>query len=178
MAKRSPRLIFTEEERALPELERAVRKADRAAVKLEKAEAKIPKKAVKVKKRVVDSESGKVTTRLFFEEADKKRPPSRLAHAARKAPLDTVRSAVHRKLREEGGDNPGTEAANTLTETAERTWRIAESAHRSHAEKLPQSGQGGSRRRQSQSQGAEQTVRAGIRQGFQPLFPLAAEAGH
>ena len=135
MAKRSPRLIFTEEERALPELERAVRKADRAAVKLEKAEAKIPKKTVKVKKRVVDSESGKVTTRLFFEEADKKRPPSKLAHAARKAPLDTVRSAVHRKLREEGDDNPGTEAANTLTETAERTWRIVESAHRSHAEK-------------------------------------------
>ena len=135
MAKRSPRLIFTEEERALPELERAVRKADRAAVKLEKAEAKIPKKTVKVKKRVVDSESGKVTTRLFFEEADKKRPPSKLAHAARKAPLDTVRSTIHRKLREEGGDNPGTEAANTLTETAERTWRIAESAHRSHAEK-------------------------------------------
>lgn len=135
MAKRSPRLIFTEEERALPELERAVRRADRAAVKLEKAEAKIPKKTVKVKKRVVDAESGKVTTRLFFEEADKKRPPSRLAHAARKAPLDTVRSAVHRKLREEGDDNPGTEAANTLTETAERTWRIAESAHRSHAEK-------------------------------------------
>ena len=160
MAKRSPRLIFTEEERALPELERAVRKADRAAVKLEKAEAKIPKKTVKVKKRVVDSESGKVTTRLFFEEADKKRPPSKMAHAARKAPLDTVRSAVHRKLREEGDDNPGTEAANTLTETAERTglwawrhphqdgtvtytplqgdvrfWRIAESAHRSHAEK-------------------------------------------
>ena len=95
MAKRSPRLIFTEEERALPELERAVRKADRAAVKLEKAEAKIPKKTVKVKKRVVDSESGKVTTRLFFEEADKKRPPSKLAHAARKDPLDTVRSAVH-----------------------------------------------------------------------------------
>ena len=131
----SSRLQFTEEERALPELERAVRKADRAAVKLEKAEAKIPRKTVKVKKRVVDAESGKVTTRLFFEEADKKRPPSRLAHAARKAPLDTVRSAVHRKLREEGGDNPGTEAANTLTETAERTWRIAESAHRSHAEK-------------------------------------------
>ena len=135
MAKRSPRLIFTEEERALPELERAVRKADRAAVKLEKAEAKIPRKTVKVRERVVDSESGKVITRLFFEEADKKRPPSKLAHAARKAPLDTVRSAVHRKLREEGDDNPGTEAANTLTETAERTWRIAESAHRSHAEK-------------------------------------------
>ena len=106
MAKRSPRLIFTEEERALPELERAVRKADRAAVKLEKAEAKIPRKTVKVKERIVDAESGTVTTRLFFEEADKKRPPSKLAHAARKAPLDTVRSAVHRKLREEGDDGP------------------------------------------------------------------------
>ena len=90
MAKRSPRLIFTEEERALPELKRAARKADRAAVKLEKAEAKIPRKTVKVRERVVDAESGKVTTRLFFEEADKKRPPSKLAHAARKAPLDTA----------------------------------------------------------------------------------------
>ena len=168
MAKRSPRLIFTEEERALPELERAVRRADRAGVKLEKAEAKIPRKTVKVRERVVDSESGKVTTRLFFEEADKKRPPSKLAHAARKAPLDTVRSAVHRKLREEGDDRDG-------------------GAHLAHCgigaplpcgKALPQSGQGGSRRRQSQSQGAEQTVRAGIRQGFQPLFPLAAEAGH
>lgn len=49
MAKRSPRLIFTEEERALPELERAVRKADRAAVKLEKAEAKIPRKPLRSK---------------------------------------------------------------------------------------------------------------------------------
>ena len=37
-----------------------------------------------------------------------------------RASLETVRSAVHRKLREEGDDNPGTEAANTLTETAER----------------------------------------------------------
>lgn len=71
MAKRSPRLIFTEEERALPELERAVRKADRAAVKLEKAEAKIPKKTVKVKKRVVDSESGKDTTRLSLRRRTK-----------------------------------------------------------------------------------------------------------
>ena len=46
MAKRSPRLIFTEEERVLPELEQVIRKADRAADRLRKAEAKIPKKTV------------------------------------------------------------------------------------------------------------------------------------
>ena len=53
MSKRSPRLQFTEEERASPELQRTIKKADKAADKLEKAEAKIPKKAVKVKKIVI-----------------------------------------------------------------------------------------------------------------------------
>ena len=82
MAKRTPRLIFSEEELASPALEKAIRKADKAAGKLEKAEAKIPKKTVKVKERVVDAETGKITTRLFFEEVDKKRPPSKLSHLA------------------------------------------------------------------------------------------------
>ena len=135
MAKRAPRLIFSEEERAAPALEKVIRKADKAADKLEKAEAKIPKKTVKVKERVVDADTGKVTTRLFFEEADKKRPPSKLSHLAEKAPLDTVRGAVHRKLREDNDGNSGTEAANTLSQTAESSYRIAETAHRSHAEK-------------------------------------------
>ena len=49
MAKRAPRLIFSEEERAVPALEKVIRKADKAADKLEKAEAKIPKKTVKRK---------------------------------------------------------------------------------------------------------------------------------
>ena len=135
MAKRVPRLIFSEEEHALPELEKVIRKADRKADKLEKAEANIPKKTVKVKERIVDADTGKVTTRLFFEEADKKRPPSKLSHAAQKAPLDTIRGAVHRKLREDNDGNSGTEAANTLSETAEGTWRAAETAHHSHVEK-------------------------------------------
>lgn len=135
MAKRTPRLIFSEEERALPELEKVIRKADRKADKLEKAEAKIPKKTVKVKERIVDADTGKVTTRLFFEEVDKKRPPSKLSHAAQKAPLDTIRGAVHRKLREENDENSGTEAANTLSETAESGYRVAETAHHSHTEK-------------------------------------------
>ncbi len=135
MAKRAPRLLFTDEERAAPETQKVIRKADTAADKLEKAEAKIPKKTVKVKERVVDPETGKVSTRLFFEEVDKKRPPSKLSHAARNAPLDTVRGTVHRKLREDGDDNSGTDAANTLTESAESAYRIAETAHRSHEDK-------------------------------------------
>lgn len=47
MSKRSPRLLFTQEERTAPELKKAVKKADKAYQKLEKAEAKIPKKTVK-----------------------------------------------------------------------------------------------------------------------------------
>ena len=43
MAKRAPKLLFTDEERQAPELKRAVKKADKAAAKLEKAEANIPK---------------------------------------------------------------------------------------------------------------------------------------
>lgn len=61
MAKRAPRLQFTEEERASPELAPAIQKADKQIKKLEKAEAKVPKK--EVKQRVVDSD-GKITTRL------------------------------------------------------------------------------------------------------------------
>lgn len=71
MGKRSPRLQFTEEERVAPELKKAIRKADKKADELEKAEAKIPKKTVKRKERIVDAD-GKVTTRLYFEEVDKR----------------------------------------------------------------------------------------------------------
>ena len=132
MAKRSPRLQFSEEECAVPELEKAIRKADKRMDKLEKAESKIPKKRVKVKERVVDPKSGKVTTRLYFKEVDKKRPPSKLSHAVRDAPGLAVSSTVHRKLREADDDNSATEAANTATETAEGGVRTIQSAHRSH----------------------------------------------
>ena len=73
MSKRSPRLLFTDEELAVPELKKAIRKADKRMKKLEKAEAKIPKKTVKRKQRTVDPQTGTVTTRLSFEEVDKKR---------------------------------------------------------------------------------------------------------
>ena len=62
MSKRSPRLLFTQEERTAPELKKAIQKADKAYQKLEKSEAKIPKKTVKKKQRVVDPKTGTVTT--------------------------------------------------------------------------------------------------------------------
>ena len=135
MSKRSPRLLFTDEERTAPELKKAVKKADKAYQKLEKAEAKIPKKTVKKKQRVVDPKTGTVTTRLSFEEVDKKRPPSKLTHALRDAPGAAALSAVHREIREHEQDNVGVESAHGVEQAAERAVRLAQHAHRSHKEK-------------------------------------------
>ena len=131
MSKRSPRLQFTEEERASPELQRTIKKADKAADKLEKAEAKIPKKTVKVKERVLDEKTGKITTKLSFEELDKK-PPSKLTHAAATVPINSVSVAAHREIRQSEDDNVGVESAHKLEEAAEGGVRTIESAHRSH----------------------------------------------
>lgn len=131
MGKRSPRLQFTDEERTVPKLKKAVRKADKKADKLEKAEAKIPKKTVKQKQRVVDVD-GKVTTRLFFEEVDKKKPPSKLSHAATTAPINSAFAAAHREIRQSEEDNVGVESAHKMEEVAEGGVRMIDSAHRSH----------------------------------------------
>lgn len=135
MPKRAPRLIFTEDELAAPKAAKAAQKACIAADRLEKAEVKIPKKTVKKQMRVVDPKSGKVTTRLYFEEVDKKRPPSKLSHAVRDAPGVAVSSTIHQKLREADDGNSGTEAADTALGGAEGGTRIAQTAHRSHQEK-------------------------------------------
>ena len=135
MSKRSPRLLFTDEELAAPELKKAIRKADKRMKKLEKAEAKIPKKTVKKKQRVVDPKTGTVTTRLSFEEVDKKRPPSKLTHALRDTPGAAALSAVHREIREHEQDNVGVESAHGVEQAAERAVRLAQHAHRSHKEK-------------------------------------------
>ena len=131
MSKRSPRLQFTEEERASPELQRTITKADKAADKLEKAEAKIPKKAVKVKERVLDEKTGKITTKLSFEELNKK-PPSKLTHAAAAVPVSSVSVAAHREIHQSEDDNVGVESAHKLEEAAECGVRMVDSAHRSH----------------------------------------------
>ena len=131
MSKRSPRLQFTEEERASPELQKVITKADKAADKLKKAEAGVPKKTVKVKERVLDEKTGKITTKLSFEELDKK-PPSKLTHAAAAVPINSVSVAAHREIHQSEDDNVGVESAHKLEEAAEGGVRTIESAHRSH----------------------------------------------
>ena len=131
MSKRSPRLQFTDEERASPELKKAIQKADKKADKLDKAEAKIPKKTVKRKERVV-GEDGKVTVKLHFEEVDKKKPPSKLTHSITDAPLNVVLANAHREIRESEEDNVGVQGAHSLEQAAEGGVRTLDSAHRSH----------------------------------------------
>lgn len=131
MGKRSPRLQFTDEERTAPELKKSVRKADKKADRLEKVEAKIPQKTVKRKERVVDTE-GKVTTRIFFEEVDKRKPPSKLSHAATTAPINSAFAAAHREIRQSEEDNVGIESAHKMEEATEGGVRMIDSAHRSH----------------------------------------------
>ena len=118
MGKRSPRLQFSDEERADPKLKKAIQKADKKADELDKAEAKVPKKTVQRKERVVDA-NGKVSTRLYFEEVDKKKPPSKLTHAVAAAPVNSVLATAHREIRQSEEDNVGVESAHRLEETAE-----------------------------------------------------------
>lgn len=110
MSKRAPKLQFTDEELAVPEVSKAAKKAAKRIEKLERLEAKIPMK----------------------NGAEKPRPASKLQHAVRDAPGKTVRSAVHREIQKSEDDNVGVESAHKLEEAAEQTVRAVETAHRSH----------------------------------------------
>ena len=73
--------------------------------------------------------------RLSFEE---KKTESKLSHNAAAAPAELIRESAHRYIRENSDDNAGTDAANSLTETAEDGYRYVrnkETAHRSDNEK-------------------------------------------
>ena len=76
MSKRAPKLQFTDEELAVPEVSKAAKKAAKRIEKLERLEAKIPMK----------------------NGTEKPRPASKLQHAVRDAPGKTVRSAAHREV--------------------------------------------------------------------------------
>lgn len=125
---KEPRLHFTEEERADPALEKPIRKADRVAAKADKAQAKIPKKAVR--RTVTDPETGKVTTKLVFEE--KTKPPSKLAHGVRDAPANALMAKAHKEIRESEEDNVGVEGAHKAEQTAETGVRLVREGYRSH----------------------------------------------
>ena len=123
---------FTDAERADPKLEKPIRKAEKVAARADKRQAKIPNKAVNRSELAVDPKTGKLTKRLYFEEVDKKKPPSKLSHALRDAPANTVLGAAHREIRKSEDDNVGVESAHRLEETAETGGRLIQSAHRSH----------------------------------------------
>lgn len=132
MEKRAPRLKFTDEERTDPVLKKPVRRAQKAAAKADRAQEKIQKETVKTRERVFDPATGKVTTRLKFEEINRRKPPSKLNHAAREAPVNAVLSQFHREIRQSEDDNVGVEAAHKSEETAELSARAGRSAYRSH----------------------------------------------
>ncbi|NCB53193.1 MAG: peptidase M23, partial [Clostridia bacterium] len=132
MEKRAPRLQFTDEERADSVLKKPVRRVQKAAAKADKAQAKMPKKTIRTKERVTDPTTGKVTTRLKFEEIDRKKPPSKLTHTVRDAPANAVLIQFHREIRQSEDENVGLEAAHKSEETAELSARVGRSAYRSH----------------------------------------------
>ena len=130
--KREPRLQFSDADLAEPKLEKPIKRVKKAEVKADKAQAKIPKKTVVKKERGFDPATGKVKTRLRFEEVDKKKPPSKLTHAVQDAPANFVLSQVHREVRQSEDDNVGVEAAHKVEQAVESGGRLVQSAHRAH----------------------------------------------
>ena len=131
MAKKSPKLLFTDEERQAPELKRAVKKADKSIEKLEKAEAKIPKKRVKKKQRTVDEKTGKVKTKILFEEVDKKRPSSNLKSEIKSVPVTAVAGTAVNVLRDGEDNSNSASTVHGIEKTAETSVRTAKFAYRS-----------------------------------------------
>ena len=126
------RLAFTEEERADPTLEKPLKKAEKAADKLEKSYEKVPKKKTLITERTLNASTGKNEVRLYFEEIDKPKPPSKLAYGINSIPQKQLLSEVHKEIRKCEQDNVGLEAAHKTEEGAEFVTRRVQSAYRSH----------------------------------------------
>ena len=134
MAKRSPRLLFTEEELETPELQKPIKKAEKAQKKLTKAESKIPKKKIVQKQRVYDPKENQVVTRLVFEETEKKRP-SKITHAVAATPLNAVSAVSHRELHEDADGSVSTSVSHEVISSAEGGIRTLDTAHRALQDK-------------------------------------------
>lgn len=133
--RKSSRLTFTEEERAVPELQRYIKKSDQAADRLDKAMDKIPKKKTLSFDREFDERSGKGKTRLHFEEKEK--PIGRGKERNPLSPaLNEAGAFVHKKIHEAEHDNAGVEAAHKTEKAAETLGRYsvrkARENYRSH----------------------------------------------
>ena len=129
MAKRAPRLLFTEDELDTPELQKPIKKAEKAQKKLTKAEAKIPKKKIVQKQRVYDPKENQVVTRLVFEETEKKRP-SKLSHAVKASPINAMSAVSHSMVAEDSGDSASASVSHEVIGSAEGSARTAASVRR------------------------------------------------
>lgn len=125
---KEPRLHFTEEERGNPSLEKPIRKAEKAAKRAERAQEKIPKR--KIRKTIVDSDTGKVSSKLVLEE--KKKPPSKLTHGIQNMPGKIITGKAHKEIRESEQDNVGVESAHKSEEMLETGGRLLREGYRSH----------------------------------------------
>lgn len=126
------RLSFSEEERGDPRLKKPLKRAEKSADKLEKAHEKIPKKKALVSRGTLNATTGKREVRLHFEEIDKPKPPSKLAHGIKSIPQKELLSQVHKELRKNEQDNVGLEAAHKTEKGAEIITSDVQRAYRSH----------------------------------------------
>ena len=131
MAKRSPKLLFSEEENKEQKLKKTIEKADKSNAKLEKAEKNIPKKRIKKKQRVIDEKTGKVKTKLLFEEIEKKKPSSNFVTELKKAPVNISAGATVSVLRENEDDSSSVDTAQSIENTTETSIRTAKFMKRS-----------------------------------------------
>ena len=130
--RKTSRLSFSEEERGDPHLKKTLKRAEKAADKLEKAHEKIPKKKALVSRGTLNAATGKREVRLHFEEIDKPKPPSKLAHGIKSIPQKELLSQVHKELKKNEEDNVGLEAAHKTEKGAEFITSSAQKAYRSH----------------------------------------------
>lgn len=115
----NPRLHFSEEEHADPDLQKAIRKSEKAADRLDKAKANIPKQKRIKAARHFDEATGRAKTRLYFEERDKP-PNGKFKHNPAERPIREVTSFIHGKVHEVEKDNSGVEGAHKTELLAER----------------------------------------------------------
>ena len=115
-----PRLQFTDEERAAPELQTYIRKSEKAADRLDATKAKIPKQKKLIKERTYEEAAGKGKTRLRFEEREKPAPGGKPHNSPLSRPAQEAGVFVHNKIHSVEKDNAGVEGAHKAEELGER----------------------------------------------------------
>ena len=126
------RLQFTDAEQDGTRLKEHDRSKERAADRAAAGKEPPPKDRKKLKRRMIDQKSGarekkkashgekstKTAGQLQFEE-NRPKPPSKLSHAVKTAPILAVSGKLHQKIGEAEQENVGLETAHRLEHTAE-----------------------------------------------------------